>query len=450
MNAARPLVLLIQPPIYDFTAFDFFLYPLGLVHVGEVLRQRGYRVRLIDALDRYADVTLPPGMKKPTFRDDGCGHFHRIASPPPAHLAGIPRRYHRFGLPRSSLAAQLREAGRPAAAAVSCSMTYWYPGVMEVKALLRAIWPGTPVILGGAYATLCPDHARKTVQADFLLDGRDLDPFLAFLFEQAPAGPVPASNRPGHDLVGSRISAAVPASSGCPRRCPYCAAHLLGGPFHRRPVQTVVDEIVFLVRRMGRKRIAFYDDALIDRDEDAFLELAGGIMARGLHREASFHCPNALLASAITPDLAVALKKANFKTVRIGFETADPSLQENLGGKATNNELEAALRSLLAAGFSRRDLGVYILAGLPGQEPEGIAESIRFVHRAGAMARLAEYAPVPDTPLFEEARKRSSLDLDEPVNHNKTLASYRFPELDPSALRRLKDLCRELNRENES
>jgi hypothetical protein len=442
MQGDQPLVLLIQPPVYDYTAFDFYLYPLGLVEAGECLARHGFRPALLDALDRFAVPSKLPGLKPPTFRGDGCGHFHRMEIPPPPHLDGLPRRFHRFGLPRDWLRKRMIEVGKPAAAAITCSMTYWYPGVIEMKDLLREVWPDVPVILGGVYASLCSGHARTIEGLDGIFEGRELGSALQFLKERTGKEPaLPAAPPSGHDLLGPRASAAVRSSSGCPRNCPYCAAGRLGGPFRRRPFGEVLDEIAHLVVKRNRERIAFYDDAFLD-GEEAFLELAEGIRELELHERASFHLPNAVRASAVTQRVAGALKRTNFRTVRIGFETADPDWQKALGQKAGNRDLENAVDRLKRAGYGTEDIGVYLLAGLPGQEAESVEDSIRFVQRTGARCRLAEYAPVPGTPLFEEARRRSSLDLDEPLNHNKTLAPFRFSTLNIENLRMLKDLAR--------
>jgi len=45
-------ILLVNPPIHDFAAYDFFNKPLGLLYLASYLRQEVYQVRLIDALDR--------------------------------------------------------------------------------------------------------------------------------------------------------------------------------------------------------------------------------------------------------------------------------------------------------------------------------------------------------------------------------------------------------------
>ncbi|MBU0756257.1 MAG: hypothetical protein KJ645_14040 [Planctomycetes bacterium] len=211
---AAPKVLLVHPPIYDFAAFDFYVYPLGLVHLAHSFEQHGYGVTLIDSLDRFAEIAADPGLKKPTFRGDGCGHFHcaRISAPTP--LASIPRRFHRFGLPKPVLQARLAEHDRPAAVAITCTMTYWYLGVQEVVELVRARWPEVPLLLGGTYPLCCPEHAKEHSGADWIQERLDLGSMFDFLKEIAdepPAREKLASS--GHNLLGRRDSAAVQTSS---------------------------------------------------------------------------------------------------------------------------------------------------------------------------------------------------------------------------------------------
>ena len=55
----------------------------------------------------------------------------------------------------------LAEAGPFDVALIQTVMTYWYPGVQEVIADIRAYSPQTTIVLGGVYATLCPQHARR-------------------------------------------------------------------------------------------------------------------------------------------------------------------------------------------------------------------------------------------------------------------------------------------------
>jgi len=443
-GAETPRVLLIQPPIYDFAAFDFYLYPLGLLNFGQALNRRGYDADLLDALDRYAAIPKCDGLTQPTFRTDGCGHFHRKRIQKPPHLESLPRRFHRFGLPQDYLEQKMAQVEAPDVVAIGCAMTYWYPGVVEMAEISRKLWPGVPLILGGTYATLCEEHAKKTLSPDFIQKGSNLEPLFEFLSNRVGAAS-DSTVIPGHFNVGARTSAAVQASWGCPGRCPYCASFILGGPFRRRPVDEVVQEIEFCINEQGRKQIAFYDDSLLEGDENPFNETVAKIMAKGLHQRATFHCPNALRATSISAQTALDLKRCNFRTIRIGFETSDIILQKELGQKASNSDLSKAVTNLLQAGFETKDLGVYIIMGMPDQDTQTVDASIRFVNEAGALSRLAEYSPVPGTPFFERSKTISLLDLDEPINHNKTLAPFRFPDFGMEETRFLKDLSHLLN-----
>jgi len=62
-------VLLINPPVYDFAAYDLFSKPLGLLYLAARLRRAGYTVRLIDCMDRHHPALLArhqPPSSKPT------------------------------------------------------------------------------------------------------------------------------------------------------------------------------------------------------------------------------------------------------------------------------------------------------------------------------------------------------------------------------------------------
>src|SRR5438105_9891266 len=88
-------LLLVNPPIYDFTAFDFWLRPYGLLRVAG--RLRGFKLTAFDYLvSREHDAF-------------GRGRFEQqLVSKPPV-LADVPRRFYRFGCPREEFRRLLSE-----------------------------------------------------------------------------------------------------------------------------------------------------------------------------------------------------------------------------------------------------------------------------------------------------------------------------------------------------
>src|SRR5262249_35026612 len=110
-------VLLVNPPIYDFTAFDFWLRPYGLLRVGGKLRS--CRLTTFDYLvSRDSD-------------ECGRGRFERELITKPAPLRDIPRRFYRFGRPREEFL-RLLSTQTFDVVLVQTVMTYWYLGVSEV------------------------------------------------------------------------------------------------------------------------------------------------------------------------------------------------------------------------------------------------------------------------------------------------------------------------------
>ena len=97
-------------------------------------------------------------------------------------------------------------------------------------------------------------------------------------------------------------------------------------------------------------------------------------------------------------------------------------LHRDLDKKLSEGEFERAVHNLKTAGFSSEEMGVYILMGLPGQSVESVLETIDFVGRTGETPYLAEYSPIPKTPMWKMATAHSDYDLSsEPLFHNNTL-----------------------------
>ncbi|HMK76095.1 MAG TPA: B12-binding domain-containing radical SAM protein, partial [Thermodesulfobacteriota bacterium] len=46
-----PHILLINPWITDFAAYNFWIKPLGLLRIASLLRMNGFRITLIDCTD---------------------------------------------------------------------------------------------------------------------------------------------------------------------------------------------------------------------------------------------------------------------------------------------------------------------------------------------------------------------------------------------------------------
>ena len=405
----RPLVLLVNPWIHDFAAYDLWAEPLGLLSIGAVLREQGYRVHLLDCLDRWHPALLArQGRTEPKGTAYGTGKWPKEVLPTPAPLAHVLRRYGRYGLPPDLVAADLARLPRPLAVLVTSGMTYWYPGVAEAIQTIRARYPGVPIALGGIYATLCPDHAA-TLGADVVLPGEG--ELAALRWVDRIAGRVSDRWRdryrtlddlptPAHDLRTSTRAIGVLTARGCPYRCPYCATGRLSTGFRQRDPRRVADEIAFWAGQ-GATDIAFFDDALLVNSDQHLRVILAEVIGRRI--SVRFHTPNGLHADLLDESLARLMRRAGCATIRLSRETADEAQQRATGGKVTRAGFERAVDALWAAGFTARQVGAYVLAGRPGQSTDEVRESVAYVHARGVPVHLAFYSPIPGTPDYDRA-----------------------------------------------
>ena len=187
--------------------------------------------------------------------------------------------------------------------------------------------------------------------------------------------------------------------------------------------------------------LAFFDDALLMGKEAHFYPLcrALGKMKPGIR----FHTPNGLHVREIDEECALFLKESGFQTIRLCLESVDPGFQKRGSEKTGDEEYLRALLFLMQAGFPPGRLETYVLAGVPGQDPESVEKTIRFIAENGGNARLAEFSPVPGTVSFELAANLVPGLRDEPLLGNKTVfSSYISGLLTPGRLQHLKDLAR--------
>ena len=441
-----PFVLLIQPWIYDFAAYDLWIRPLGLLIIASILRRAGCGVHLIDCLcTDHPDMRQLPGVRQPVRRENGRGHLYRQLIETPLCFAGIKRKYSRYGLHPEIFLKELRTVPRPDAILVSSMMTYWYPAVADCIRLVKETFPDSPVFLGGVYATLCTNHARSHTGADLVLPG----PFCRnILLEIERAVGVHLLDdscdlylHPDCSLLHCHRAIPVLTSVGCPFRCPYCASSLLHPNFIPKAPSGVVDFIRYWHER-GATDFVFFDDALLVNADVHFVPMLQKIQKLNIH--VRFHAPNGLHVRYIDDRIASLMKESGFTTLRLSLETIDPDIQQHIGIKVSEQVFALAISSLKRAGFTAENIGVYILAGLPFQKASSVEYTIEFVKSFGLKPMIAEYSPIPGTPLWAEAVRCSPFPIaQEPLFHNNSILPCRWDGFTPEDLIRLKRIARD-------
>jgi radical SAM superfamily enzyme YgiQ (UPF0313 family) len=421
-------ILLVNPWIYDFTAYDFWLKPLGLLYLASILRENSScRLNYVDCLDR-SHPRLGISAKS---KADGRGHFPKEEVSKPEALRAVPRRFSRYGIPVPLFLAELERLPRPEAVLMTSGMTYWYPGVHLAIELIRRKWGRVPIVLGGNYATLASDHARRSSGADVVVEGAAENTLLSLLKtilgdnsirerEFRSFGDLP---RPAVDLLNRPAALAVLTSRGCPFRCSFCATPLRYPRFEPRSPSSVILEIEENVLLRGVRNFAFYDDALLLDKESHIEPILQKVIEKNL--AVAFHTPNGLHIRQIDRRLASLFRRAGVESLYLSQESFDEGLLAASCPKVSGGDLSGALDALEAAGYLKSEINVYLIVGLPGQDLRTVRESIGEVFRLGARPRLAFFSPVPGTAEWMRLIEKGCLAADaDPLLHNKLAFAY--------------------------
>lgn len=439
-------ILLINPWIYDFTAYDFWLKPLGLLYIGGIIRKHtSSKISFIDCLDRFHPL-LP---KRIMSKEDGRGPFFKEEVKKPELYKDIPRKYSRYGIPVSLFLHELENVPKPDAVLLTCTMTYWYPGVKKVVELVRKKWGEVPIVLGGNYATLLSQHALSNAGVDAVIKGPGERRILSLLkeilgdkfFKEAEFETLDSLPQPAFDLLRDQYYLPVLTSRGCPFSCSYCGSKLLFKGFEQREPRLVAEEIEYYVRNLETSHFAFYDDALLVNKRSHIIPILKRLIDKNIR--VSFHTPNGLHPEEIDLELALLFREAGFKSLFLSQESYDQTVLAESSGKVEAGSLAKALTNLEKAGYNRGEVNVYLLVGLPEQEAEGVRESILEVKRLGARPRLAYFAPVPGTAMWQRMVEKDYIaDKADPLLHNKIAFPYFFGKISPRDIESFKELSR--------
>ncbi len=424
MKSNSPHILLVNPWIHDFAAYDYWARPMGLALLAAILRNHGFAVNYIDCLDRFHPDA---GHSELSLRC-GRGPYLKTRIPKPEGLRHIPRHFCRYGILPEWFAKDLQAVDKPDLILLTSLMTYWYPGVQETIAHIRKIFPDVPVVLGGIYATLCHEHARKHSGADVVISGDGIKEILSIAEKytgfSASAKFDPSDMNtwpfPAWDLQRQIPFVPLLTSMGCPFSCAYCASSFLEPVRMVRSPEHVAAEILHWHSAYGVRDFAFYDDALLVNAKNHAIPIFEGIIRSGLPLR--FHTPNAVHIREITPETAQLMFQAGFTTLRLGLETTAFEERNTMDRKVTEEEFCRAAAYLREAGFDRKQVGAYLLAGLPHQSPEAVEASILTVKQNRITPVPTYYTPIPHTAMWKEAVAVSPYDLEaDPVFSNNAL-----------------------------
>ena len=435
----KPRALLISPPVYDFALFDLFSRPYGLLRIGRWLQDSGWDVDFIDCLD-WKDPNSLEKVKKPARRKNGTGKFLRQPVKNPDIFKEAGRGYSRYGITEESLENQIKSVKKPDIVFITSTMTYWYEGVFEAADTVKKIWKDVPVAVGGIYASLLPEHCSKKSGADFTV-GRDSFDEIKSIFEKLRL-PFPSAGMEEKVLSVPlwQDSAVIRLNKGCPLNCRYCASSLISD-FKQGSAEAAFSQLEEYCSDWNTSSFAFYDDALLYKKDSLFIPFLEKVVDSG--KKLDFYLPNAVHVNYLDYRTARLMKSSGFREIRLGFESSSSSFHENNDRKVSNSSFESTIGELLAAGFRKNEIIVYLLAGLPGQEAEEVRESVNYLKGFGVKISISEFSPVPGSGLWEKSIEKSIFPIaEEPLYQNNSIFPMQWEKFTKEDMHELKTISR--------
>lgn len=402
-------ILLVNPYIYDFTAYDLWLRPMGLLYLAAVLEKyTDCQVFWIDALDRFQ------GKDPVKSTENGKGKFPRQIVEKPEIYRAIPRNYARYGIPVADFKDKIESLPEMDLILVTSLMTYWIDGLSFTLDLLRQRFAGAKYILGGILPSLVPGTIiDQHVSVDQICQGPGEELILDIVRQLgAHVSPHPSLERLGNipypavKYLSSHLALPLLTSRGCPFRCSYCASGLLNPSFKQREPDDILAEIACRVESFDAKNIVIFDDALLVDKENRFIPVFKQVSKKYNIR---FHTPNGLHIREIDRPVADLLYQSGFQTLQLGFESTDSRILANSSHKVNPAQTENAVENLEKAGYRREQIEVYLLFGYPGQQISDLEKTLWYVREMGVTPRLSYYSPIPGTPDFLYLQKKEVL-----------------------------------------
>lgn len=278
---------------------------------------------------------------------------------------------------------------------------------------------GRFVVVGGPFASLCPEELRGKVDVVFVDEAEETWPRFLRDFENGTwqSEYVPREKPdlrdapvPRFDLlkVDRYRTMTIQFGRGCPYQCEFCDIIVMYG---RRPRTKPVDRIlaeVEEIHRLGVRNVFVVDDNFIGNKKEAkalLRALAGWQEERGYPIE---FMTEVTLNVAQDEELLDLLRRARFTSVFVGIES--PRAASLAETKKTQN----LRRDILASVHRIQEAGIEVMAGMivgfDHDDPGIFEEQFRFIEDARIPVSMTGMLnAVPKTPLYHRLKKAGRL-----------------------------------------
>ena len=322
------------------------------------------------------------------------------------------------------------------------AMTFTLVDSHRTARLVKALHPGTKVVLGGTHVHLFPEETIALDGVDFAFMGDAEFTFSDFvsrigrpdeypgigglvfrdgqgrLVKSEPAlvkdlDRVPFPDRTLLDirlynsLLGRRaLNTTIVSSRGCPYRCAFCDRPLspVTSHFRWRSARNVADELEACVA-LGIRDFLFYDDTLTV-NKKRVLEICEEILSRGLRIRWDIRTR----VDTVDREMLTVLKRAGCAAIHYGVEAGNDRMLKVIKKGFTVAKVREAFAATRKAGIETL---AYFMIGLPTEARSDIQDSFDLARALKPdYAHFTIFSPYPGTEFYALALEKGLFQRD--------------------------------------
>jgi len=190
-------------------------------------------------------------------------------------------------------------------------------------------------------------------------------------------------------------------------KCAFCSWTTLFPQFRTRKPELLLDEIGMLIEKYKVKEV--FDDTGTFPVGDWLGKFCDGMIERGYNEKIYFSCN--MRFGACTPERYKLMKKANFRFLLFGLESANAETLKKLNKGTNPQQCIDSCRECSKAGLQPH---VTIMIGYPWESEDDAKKTVqlgRFLLKKGYAKTLQATVviPYPGTPLFKDCEKNGWL-----------------------------------------
>ncbi len=348
----------------------------------------------------------------------------------------------------------------------------------EYTEKIKALLPETYVVLMGDHITAKPSETMENSACDFVLTGGDFDFSLLsiadYIENRKPLLPgiwyrengkihntgnfnlsannldcIPWIDRDltcwkyyGEKLYKKAPFTYIMSGRDCAYgKCTFCSWTGLFSKFRVRSHEDVVEEISYLISKYGVREI--FDDTGTFPSGNWLEKFCQSMIKKGLNKKVSLSCN--FRYDLITRDSAVMMKRAGFRLMKMGLESANQQTLDRLKKGITVSDIYKGCQIAKDVGL---ELHLTMMLGYPWETRKDAMNTVKLAETLmkkgyASMLQTTIIIPYPGTPFYDEAL-RNHWFLCDPEEYDKfdmRLPVLSAPDMEPLEI---KNLCKEI------